>query len=95
MREDLMKVARRVVWYDAPAQVLGTPAVFLAHLMTYGTIQDVVTAEKYFSAEDFRYALENAPAGVFDPRSWVYWNTMFDRVPVPTMPRRRFTAENL
>ncbi|MGH9789801.1 MAG: hypothetical protein ACRD5W_01205 [Candidatus Acidiferrales bacterium] len=61
--------------------------------MTYGTVQDVVTTEKYFSPEDFRQALENAPPGVFDPRSWAYWNTVLGHVPVPPMPRRRFPQE--
>lgn len=88
--EDLRAVARRMVCYEPPEEALRDPALFLAHLMTYGTVQDLVTAEKYFTPADFRRALENAPAGVFDPRSWAYWNTVFGRVPVPPMPQRRF-----
>ncbi|MGH9338555.1 MAG: hypothetical protein ACRD1R_02950 [Acidobacteriota bacterium] len=91
--DDLARVARRVVWYDTPETSLEDPAKFLAHVMTYGTIQDMVTTEKYFSAEDFRRALEKAPPGVFDPRSWAYWNTVFGRVPVPPMPKRKFLRE--
>ena len=91
--DDLAAVARRMVWYESAEQALGNPANFLAHVMTYGTVQDVVTAEKYFSPADFRHALENAPPGVFDARSWSYWNTVFGRVPVPPMPKRRFLQE--
>jgi len=91
--DDLATVARRMIWYETPEQALQNPVIFLAHLMTYGTIQDVVTAEKYFTPEDFRHALENAPPGVFDARSWAYWNTVFGRVPVPPMPRRRLLED--
>ena len=88
--DDLRRVTRRMVWFEPPERALEDPVLFLAHVMTFGTIQDVVTAEKYFTPDDFRNALENAPPGVFDGRSWVYWNTVFGRVPVPPLPRRRF-----
>lgn len=87
--DDLARVAKRMVWFETPEQALAQRDLFLAHVMTYGTVQDVVTAEKYFTRDDFRHALENAPPGVFDVRSWAYWNTMFDRVPVPPMPKRK------
>ena len=90
---DLATVARRMVWYESPEQALRDPVLFLAHLMTYGTIQDLITAEKYFTREDFRRALENAPPGVFDARSWAYWNTVFGRLPLPPMPKRKFLQD--
>lgn len=86
---DLALVAQRLVCYEPPEQALAWSALFLAHVMTYGTVQDIVTAEKYFTPEDFQRALENAPPGVFDPRSWAYWNTVFGRLPVPPMPKRQ------
>lgn len=86
---ELKAVARRVVWFKPPEEVLEDKTHFLAHVMTYGTVEDVVTAKKHFSAAEFRAALENAPAGVFDPRSWAYWNTVLGRVPVPPLPKRR------
>ena len=89
--DDLALVARRLVCHEPPEQTLRWPAMFLAYVMTYGTIQDLVTTEKYFTLEDFRQALENAPPGVFDARSWAYWNTIFKRVPVPPIPKRNLT----
>lgn len=86
---ELKAVARRVVWFKAPEEALVDKTHFLAHVMTYGTVEDVLTARKHFSAEEFRAALENAPAGVFDPRSWAYWNTVLGRLPVPPLPKRR------
>ena len=91
--DDLKTVARRMIWYEPPEQALQSPDVFLAHVMTYGTIEDIVTTEKYFTRDDFRHALEDAPAGVFDARSWNYWNRAFGRVPVPPMPTRRIPHE--
>jgi len=86
---ELKDVARHVVWFKPPERTLSDPVFFLAHLMTHGTYDEVVIAKKYFTPEDFRHALENAPPGVFDARSWAYWNTVFGRVPVPPMPKRR------
>ncbi|MDQ2898483.1 MAG: hypothetical protein M3Y07_01625, partial [Acidobacteriota bacterium] len=79
--DDLLQVARRVVWSDAPQTALANPNLFLAHLMTYGTLEEVLTAKKYFSDDDFRAALDNAPPGVFDRRSWHYWNAVYHRIP--------------
>lgn len=39
--------------------------------------------------EEFREVLENAPAGVFDARSWAYWNLKCDRSPYPHLPTRQ------
>jgi hypothetical protein len=85
---ELLHVAHEVVWFKEPEETLADARFFLAHVMTYGTIEEIAVVRKYFTPAQFREALENAPAGVFDPRSWAYWNTMFDRVPVPEMPRR-------
>jgi len=44
--EDLKRVAKRVVWFKAPEETLGDPKLFLAHLMTYGTLDDIATGMK-------------------------------------------------
>lgn len=87
--EDLARVAQRLVCDEPPEQTLAWPALFLAWVMTYGTVKDIVTAERYFTREDFSRALDDAPPGVFDARSWAYWNTVFERAPVPPMPKRK------
>ena len=38
----LQDVARRVVWFDSPEQTLSNPPLFLAHLMVYGTLEEVL-----------------------------------------------------
>jgi hypothetical protein len=87
---ELLKVAPHIIWFE-PAEVsLADPVRFLAYLMAYGTVDEIAVVRRYVSLDDFREALEHAPAGVMDERSWAYWNTKFGRYPVPPMPRRKF-----
>lgn len=37
----LLAVAERVVWFKPPAEALADPVHFLAHVMTYGTVEDL------------------------------------------------------
>jgi len=85
---DLLRVAPNVIWFESPERALANPARFLAYLMTYGTADEVAVVMRHVSLEDFREALENAPPGIFDERSWNYWNRFAGRLPVPPMPRR-------
>jgi hypothetical protein len=84
----LLKVARRVVWFKDPAATLADPVLFLAHVMTYGTVEDLAAVLDVTGLAPFRQALDNAPPGIFDPRSWAYWHLRFGRSPPPLMPRR-------
>ena len=86
---ELIDLARRVVWFEPPTDALADPIRFLAYLMTYGTTEDVIIGRRHFSDEDFREAIENAPPGILDERSWAYWNVMAGHYPVPPMPRRQ------
>jgi hypothetical protein len=45
--EDLKRVAKRVVWFKTPEETLQEPKLFLAHLMTFETLEDIATAMKY------------------------------------------------
>ena len=88
--EDLQGVAKRVVWFKQPEDTLNATKLFLAHVMTYGTLEDIVTAMKYYSDADFDLVLKDPPAGIFDLRSWNYWNLRYHHEPVPPLPRREF-----
>ena len=85
---DLLSLAPRVIWFEPPEQALANPIRFLAYLMTYGTTRDIAVVQRYIDLDDFREALEHAPPGIIDQRSWAYWNTRLGRYPVPPMPRR-------
>ena len=85
---DLLAVAQRVVWFEPPERALADPVRFLAYLMTYGTLNDVAMVRRYLDLADFREALDHAPPGIIDERSWAYWNAVTGRYPAPAMPRR-------
>jgi hypothetical protein len=85
---DLLELAPHVIWFEPPTRALADPIRFLAYLMTYGTEAEVAVVRRYLSLDDFREALERAPPGIIDERSWAYWNTVTGRYPVPPMPRR-------
>ncbi|MDZ4345554.1 MAG: hypothetical protein U1E51_24325 [Candidatus Binatia bacterium] len=87
--EALLAVAKRVVWFKEPADALADPLHFLAHVMTYGTVEDLRVVESVTGEEEFLETLDHAPAGVFDPRSWAYWNLKYGRVPAPALPVRQ------
>lgn len=87
---ELKKIARKVVWYDAPERTLEDLNTFLSHLMVYGSPQDVAEVERHVSEKEFRRVLEDAPAGVFTAEAWTRWHKHFGMLPVPPLPRRRF-----
>lgn len=84
----LEAVAQRIIWWKLPAQALADRRYFLACVMTSGTFEEVRCVRRHFPPEAFRAVLEDPPPGVFDRRSWAYWNLMFDRE-APELPRRR------
>jgi len=86
---ELLTVAKRVVWFKAPDDALKDVKLFLAHVMTYGTLSDITTTLRYFSEDDFEAVLNDPPAGIFDRRSWTYWNVRYRHDPVPPLPKRR------
>jgi hypothetical protein len=87
--EELLRVARKVVWYDRPEETLGDVKTFLAHLMVYGSPADLRVVERYVTEEEFRQVLAEAPAGVFTEEAWKRWHERFGMA-VSAMPRRRF-----
>lgn len=89
---DLRDVAKRVMWFENADEALQYPKRFLAYLMTFGTLEEILIARKYFSDPDFEAVLADPPPGIFDPRSWTYWNVVYHRHPIPPLPRRVIPA---
>jgi hypothetical protein len=85
---DLLEVAKHIIWFEPPERALADPVRFLTYLMTYGTAEEIEVVRRYLDLADFRAALEQAPPGIMDERSWAYWNVMTGRDPIPPMPRR-------
>jgi hypothetical protein len=85
---ELENVAQRTVWFKSPAEALDQPYHLVAHVLTFGTHEDVTTLRRYISDDELLEALDHAPPGIFDPRSWAYWNLKMGRYPTPKIPKR-------
>jgi len=88
----MLDLARRIIWFEPPEQALAEPIRFLAYAMTYARHEDMREIRRHVSDDDFRDALDQAPPGIIDARSWAYWNSKLGRYPPPPRPVRRFAG---
>jgi hypothetical protein len=89
----ILGVAPRIIWFEPPERALADPVRFMAYAMTYARHEDMRLIREYVSDEDFREALDRAPPGIIDPRSWAYWNSKMGRYPPPPLPKRHFGGD--
>jgi len=92
---ELEKLALRHIWWKSPEEALQNKDELLAYLLSRGTRQDIHTAKKYFTNEDFIHVLKNPPPGIIDERSWHFWHiVLLDTPPdhIPELPKRNFLA---
>lgn len=87
---ELLAIAKRVIWFEPPAAALANPTQLIAYAARYATAEDMARLRKYMSDDASRWALDHAPPGVIDARSWCYWNAILGRYPAPPMPVRTF-----
>ncbi len=83
------ELARRLVWFEEPLEALSDPIRFLAYAFARATHEDMKILRGFVTDDDLREALDHAPPGIIDPRSWAYWNSKLGRYPAPPMPQRR------
>ncbi len=82
-------MARKYVWWQPPEETLANRKLFLAQLMTLGTVEDVRWMLAAASGDELRAVLRGPPVGVFNPRSWSFWHLRLGLNPVPALPVRR------
>ncbi len=85
---DTERLARRLIWFEDPAEALADPVRFVAYALERGTLEDMSVLRRYVSDDAIREVLATAPPGIIGERSWAYWHLMMDRPP-PPLPRRR------
>lgn len=88
LNDETEAISRRVVWFEPPAEALANPVRFMAYAMASATPDDMKVLRRYVADADFREALDKAPPGIIDPRSWAYWNSKMGRYPAPPAPKR-------
>jgi hypothetical protein len=86
---DTEALARRLVWFEEPQEALSDTFRFVAYAVARATHEDMKLLREFLSDDDLREALDHAPPGIIDPRSWAYWNSKMGRYPVPPLPKRQ------
>ena len=81
-------MAKKYVWWQPPERALADRRLFLAQLMTLGSVDDVRWLLSRVSEDRLREVLRDPPAGVFNGRSWRYWHLRLGCEPVPDLPVR-------
>ena len=88
--EEIGSIAERVIWWQPADRTLKRPLRFVAQVMAIGSFDEIERVRARYGERAFGRALADAPAGVFDARSWQYWHLVLGRAPVPPLPTRRF-----
>lgn len=81
-------MARKYVWWQSPDRTLADGRLFLAQMMTLGSVDDVRWLLSRVSEDSLCAVLRNPPIGVFNGRSWRYWHLRLGCAPVPELPVR-------
>jgi hypothetical protein len=89
----ILEIVPRIIWFEPAERALADPVRFMAYAMTYARHEDMKLIRRHVSDEDFLEALDRAPPGIIDPRSWAYWNSKMGRYPPPPLPRRHFADD--
>jgi len=90
--EEMRRIARRVCWWQSAETTLQDTSRFLCQVMVFGTWTDVCFLLNKYGKAPFRQALQSAPPGLFDHRSWHYWHHRLKVLPVPELPARALPA---
>ena len=81
-------MARKYVWWQSSEHTLADERLFLAQVMTLGSVDDVRWLLSRVSEDRLREVLRDPPAGVFNGRSWRYWHLRLGCDPIPELPAR-------
>lgn len=85
---EFLRAAKRIVWFKAPEEALDNPVELMAYAMKGATDEDMALLLDHVGMRGLREAIDNAPPGIIDARSWSYWNAKIGRYPAPPAPQR-------
>jgi hypothetical protein len=89
LTSDTEALARRLVWFEEPKEALSDTYRFVAYAVARATHEEMKLLRAFLNDDDLREALDHAPPGIIDPRSWAYWNAQMGRTPAPPLPQRQ------
>ena len=88
--EELKKAVEHCVWFESPEQAIQDTARLAAYILTYGTPEDTYALRDQLDDAALVKCLDESPPGIYDQRSWAYWNLVVGRYNPPPMPERVF-----
>ncbi len=88
LTEELKKAVEHCVWFEPPELAVRDVVRLAAYILTYGTPEDTFAFRDQIDDEILTECLDKAPPGIFDQRSWAYWNLVVGRYDTPPMPER-------
>lgn len=83
-----LSFAKRIIWFKAPEDALSNPLELTAYTLRQGTEDDVRFLLRQIGYHGLRDALQHAPPGILDPRSWSLWNLVAGFNPALPLPKR-------
>jgi hypothetical protein len=86
---ETLALAKRLIWFEVPAQALLDPVRLLAYAFQFGRAGEFAVLNRYYAMADLQLALQRAPPGIIDARSYAYWSLMLD-LPACAPPQRQF-----
>ena len=86
---ELKRIAARVLPDLTPEFALSKKNLFLAGVMSTGTLEEANLVVEHYGKPAMRDILRNPPARIFDRESWNFWHAYLGLEPVP-MPRSFF-----
>lgn len=87
---EFLRAAKRIIWFKPPEEALAAPIELMAYAMKASTDEDMALLFEHVGRDGLVEAIDRAPPGIIDPRSWAYWNARIGRYPAPAMPRRNY-----
>ena len=84
---EVRAIASRIIWFEGPDKALADVTRFLAYAFRYATYEDMKALRLHLTDDELRHALEHAPPGIIDGRSWAYWRLMLE-LPDKPLPVR-------
>lgn len=88
--EEIGSIAKRVMWWQPADRTLKRPLRFVAQVMAIGSLDEIERVRARYGERALERVLNDAPAGIFDARSWHYWHLVLGHSSVPPLPIRRF-----
>ena len=67
---ELLRAAKRIVWFKPPKESLENPVELMAYAMKHSTDEDMALLLEHVGESGLQEAIDNAPAGIIDARSW-------------------------